>query len=217
MTRAIRVMLVDDHAIVLEGYRRLLEKQDGIEVVAEATDSVMAYQRFKELAPDVIVADISMPGRGGIDLIRQIRQRDPTARIVCFTMHQNVEFAIHAFQAGAKGYVTKSSKPMLLIHAIKEVAQGRKVISPDVSEELALASVGGDETALASLSPREFEILRLLLDAQSTAEIANALNLSPKTVSNYHYAIKQKLGVASDIELIYFGLRKRLVAPPAPL
>ncbi len=92
MTRAIRVMLVDDHAIVLEGYRRLLEKQDGIEVVAEATDSVTAYQRFKELAPDVIVADISMPGRGGIDLIRQIRQRDSTARIVCFTMHQNVEF-----------------------------------------------------------------------------------------------------------------------------
>ncbi len=150
MTRAIRVMLVDDHAIVLEGYRRLIEKQEGIEVVAEATDSVAAYQRFMETAPDVVVVDISMPGRGGIDLIRQIRLREPSARIVCFTMHQNVEFAIHAFRPARRGMSPQSSKPMLLIHAIKEVAQGRRMISPDVSEELALGEVGSDETALAS-------------------------------------------------------------------
>lgn len=216
MAATIKVMLVDDHAIVLEGYRRLIEKVDGLEVVAEACDSATAYQRFKDVNPDVMVVDISMPGRGGIDLIRQVRLRDPMARIVVFTMHQNAAFAIQAFQAGAKAYITKSSKPSLLLHAIREVFQGRKAISPDVSEELALASVEVDEKALASLSPREFEILRQILDARSTAEIATALNLSPKTIANYHCMIRQKLGVGSDVELIYYGLRNGLVAVPMP-
>jgi DNA-binding NarL/FixJ family response regulator len=209
-------MLVDDHAIVLEGYRRLLEKQDGFEVVAEAQDSVAAYRHYKELAPDVAVLDISMPGRGGIDLCRQLRQWDPSARIVVFTMHQGAAFAMQAFQAGAKAYVTKSSPPMLLVTAIREACAGRSFISPDVSEELARASVKAPSSALSSLSPREFEILRLILETKSVSEIAAALNISPKTVINYHYLIKQKLDVATDIELLYFGLRQGLVASPAP-
>lgn len=214
MAQAIRVMLVDDHAIVLEGYRRLLEKQAGIEVVAEAADSRTAYQRYKEVRPDVVVVDISMPGRGGIDLIGQLRAWDSGARIVVFTMHQDAVYAMHAFQAGAKGYITKSSNPLLLADAIVDVFAGRKAISPDVSQELALGRLSGDASALNALSPREFEILRLLLEASPAAEIAAALNLSPKTVANYHYVIKQKLGVRSDIELLYFGLREGLVAPP---
>jgi DNA-binding NarL/FixJ family response regulator len=209
-------MLVDDHAIVLEGYRRLLEKQDGFEVVAEAQDSVAAYRQYKELKPDVAVIDISMPGRGGIDLCRQLRQWDPSARIVVFTMHQGAAFAMQAFQAGAKAYVTKSSPPMLLVTAIREARAGRSFISPDVSEELARASVKADSSALSSLSPREFEILRLILETKSASEIAATLNISTKTVINYHYLIKQKLDVATDIELLYLGLRERLVALPAP-
>lgn len=213
MTRRIRILLVDDHAIVLEGYRRLLEKHERIEVVADATNSATAYQRYKELSPDVVVVDISMPGRGGLDLIGMLRQWDPAARVVVFTMHDNPAFALHSFQAGARAFVTKGSAPMLLIQAILEVSEGRKYISPDVSEPLALSRVADDEV-LASLSPREFEILRLLLDARSASEIAAALNLSPKTVANYHSMIKQKLGVTSDIELLYLGLRERLVVPP---
>jgi len=212
--RAIRVMLVDDHAVVLEGYRRLLEKQAGITVVAEACDSVAAYQRYKETQPDVAVIDISMPGRGGIDLVGQIRAWDPQARIIVFTMHQNVAFAVHAFHAGAKGYITKSSKAMLLVRAITDVFEGRVAISPEIAQELALSRIGEKASALEALSPREFEILRLLLNAKSSAEIAAALNLSPKTVANYHYLIKQKLGVGSDIELLYLGLSEGLVAPP---
>ncbi|WP_291174447.1 response regulator transcription factor [Hyphomicrobium sp.] len=215
-TLHIRVMLVDDHAIVLEGYRRLLEKQDGFEVVAEAQDSVAAYRHCKELQPDVAVIDISMPGRGGIDLCRQLRQRDPSARIVVFTMHQGAAFARQAFQAGAKAYVTKSSPPMLLVTAIREAFAGRTFISPDVSEELARTSVEANSSALSSLSPREFEILRLLLETKSVSEIAAALNISPKTVINNHYLIKQKLAVATDIELLYLGLRERVVDPPRP-
>jgi two-component system invasion response regulator UvrY len=216
MARTVRVMLVDDHAIVLEGYRRLLEKQAGIEVVAEAADSRTAYQRYKEVHPDVAVIDISMPGRGGIDLIGQLRAWDASARIVVFTMHKDAVYAMHAVQAGAMGYITKSSNPLLLAEAIIDVFAGKKAISPDVSRELALRRLSGDASALDSLSPREFEILRMLLEASPPAEIAAALNLSPKTVANYHSLIKQKLGVRSDMELLYFGLREGLVTPPPP-
>jgi DNA-binding NarL/FixJ family response regulator len=216
MGQRIRVMLVDDHAIVLEGYRRLLEKQQRIEVVAEATDSAAAYQLFKNERPDVVVTDISMPGRGGIDLIGMLRQFDSSVRVVVFSMHQSPAFALHAFQAGARAYITKSSKPLLLVQAIIEVFEGRSYISPDVSQTCALVSGVNDEPH-ASLSPREFEILRLVLDAKTAPEIASALNLSPKTVANYQSMIKQKLGVSSDIELLYLAISKRLVAPPLPL
>jgi two-component system, NarL family, invasion response regulator UvrY len=212
---SIRVLLVDDHAIVLEGYRRLLDRAAGIAVVAEAADSRAGYQRYKDEQPDVAVIDLSMPGRGGIDLIGQILAWDAAARIVVFSMHQDPAFVLKAFQAGARGYVTKSSKPALLVEAIREVAAGRRLISPDVSQDLALARVGGGAGPFDQLSPREFEILQHLLRARSSDDIAATLNLSPKTVANYHSLIKQKLGVNSDMELLYLGLREGLVTAPA--
>jgi DNA-binding NarL/FixJ family response regulator len=210
--QSISVMLVDDHAVVREGYRRLLEKQEGIVVVAEAADAASAYQAFKAQSPDVVIMDISLPGRGGIDGIRQIRQREPSARVLVFTMHLSASFALQAFRSGAKGFVTKSSPPDLLVSAVRDVAAGRVVLCPEISDCLALSRVKEDASAIDALAPREFEILRMLLDARSTEEIASAFNLSPKTVANYHYAIKQKLGVSSDIELVYFGLRSGLIA-----
>ena len=209
----ITVMLVDDHAVVREGYRRLLEKQHGIVVTAEAADAASAYEAYKEAQPHVVIMDISMPGRGGIDAIGHIRQWDPGARVLVFTMHASAVYAMQAFRAGAKGYVTKSSAPELLVSAVRDVAAGRIAICPEISEALAMSRVKEDVSALDDLSPREFEILRMLLEAKPTEEIAAAFNLSPKTVSNYHYAIKSKLGVSSDIELVYFGLRSGLVAP----
>ncbi|AGK58642.1 LuxR family transcriptional regulator [Hyphomicrobium denitrificans 1NES1] len=206
-------MFVDDHAIVLEGYRRLIEKIPDIEVVAEAMDGHTAFQTYKAVRPDVVTVDISMPGRGGIDLIRCLRLWDPNARIVVFTMHRNASVAVHAFHAGARGYVTKSSKPMLLIEAIRAASLGGKFISPDISEDLALERVDGERSIFQSLSTREFEVLQQLLDARSHDAIASALSLSPKTIANYHYAIKQKLGVESDIELAYLCLREKLTFP----
>jgi two-component system, NarL family, invasion response regulator UvrY len=212
----IRVLLVDDHAVVREGYRTLLSKHDGLSVVGEARDAASAYQCYEDTRPDVVVMDISMPGRGGIDAIEHIRRRDPQARILVFTMHSAAAYALQAFRAGACGYVTKSSPPELLVSAVRDVARGRLAICPEISEALAVDRLRHDQGALEALSPREFEILRLLLAARSTAEIAAALNVSPKTVANYHYTIKSKLGVASDIELLYFGLRQGLVAPVTP-
>jgi DNA-binding NarL/FixJ family response regulator len=216
MTRqTVRVLLVDDHAVVREGYRTLLEKHQGLTVVGEASDAASAYQLYKDTRPEVVVMDISMPGRGGIDAIAHLRRFDGQARILVFTMHGNALYALQAFRAGAKGYVTKSSPPDLLISAVRSVAEGRVAICPEISEALALDRVRG-ESGLEALSPREFEILRMILDARSTDEIAAALNLSRKTAANYHYSIKSKLGVASDIELLHLGLRHGLVEPVAP-
>ena len=214
--KIIRVLLVDDHAVVREGYRTLLAKHEGLTVVGEAGDAASAYQRYKETRPDVVIMDISMPGRGGIDAIEHIRRFDASARVLVFTMHGGVVYALQAFRAGARGYVTKSSPPDLLISAVRDVAEGRMAICPETSEVLAFDRVQEEKTGLEDLSPREFEIFRMILDARSTDEIAAALHVSRKTVANYHYGIKSKLGLASDIELLYFGLRQGLVGPISP-
>lgn len=212
----IRVLLVDDHAVVREGYRALLQKHDGIIVVGEAANAGQAYQAYKEQRPDVVVMDISMPGRGGIDAIQHLRGWDPGARVLVFTMHARPAYALQAFRAGAKVYVTKSSAPDLLVSAVRDVARGRTAICPEIAEALAIDRVTGEQSALKDLSPREFEVLQMLLNANSHDEIATALNVSRKTVANYHYVIKSQLGVASDIELIHYGLRHGLISPVLP-
>jgi two-component system invasion response regulator UvrY len=209
---ALRILLVDDHSIVRAGFRRLIEKKDGLHVVAEAADAAQAYVAYKSAKPDVVVMDISMPGRGGIDATRQIRQWDPKARVLIFSMHASTTFALQAFRAGALGFVTKSSDPNVLVSAIYQVGAGKPVLCPEISEELAASHIAGDQNALDQLSPREFEILRMILDAKSADYIADTLNLSPKTVNNYHYAIKSKLGVSSDIDLVYYCMRHGLNA-----
>jgi DNA-binding NarL/FixJ family response regulator len=206
-------MLVDDHAVVLEGYRRLIEKHKDMKVVAEAQDGAAAYQLYKVSHPDVVVLDLSMPGKGGIEVIRHLRQWDDAARILIFTMHQNAAYAVQAFQAGAKGYITKSSAPELLVSAIRDVSAGKKAISPDVSQALALTRINDEQGSLDSLTSREFDIFRMIADAKSVDEIAATLNLSTKTVSNYHYLIKSKLGVASDVELVHLAVRSKIVDP----
>jgi len=163
----IKVMLVDDHAVVREGYRRLIEKHKDMKVVAEAPDGAAAYQHYKLHLPDVVVLDLSMPGKGGIEVIRHLRQWDDAARILIFTMHQNAAYALQAFQAGARGYITKSSAPELLVSAIRDVFAGKKAISPDVSHALALTRINDEGISTGSLTSREFDIFRMIADAKS--------------------------------------------------
>jgi two-component system invasion response regulator UvrY len=212
MSKSIRVLLVDDHAIVREGYHRLIEKHHGIEVVAEAGSAAAGYEAFKRTTPDVAVVDISMPGRGGIDLVRQIRQWDAAARVLVFSMHASATYAQQAFRAGARGYVTKSSPPEILVSAIRDVFVGKPALCAEINQAIATSRLCDEVSAVDELSPREFEILSMILDAKSTDEIARAFNLSPKTVANYHYEIKSKLGVRSDIEMVYLCMRQGLVA-----
>jgi two-component system, NarL family, invasion response regulator UvrY len=206
-----RIMLVDDHAIVREGYRAVLQKQPDLRVVAEAADAAEAYRLFKETRPDLVIMDLTMPGVGGVEAIRHICQWDPAARILVFTMHQNAAFAVQAIRAGARGYVTKTSPPEALLRAVFDVLDGRLALSPDIDHELALSRLADETVAADVLTAREFEVLRLLLAERTTDEIAGLLHLSPKTVANLHSLIKSKLGVASDIELVRLALRQGLL------
>ena len=211
MNRTIRVLLVDDHAIVRSGFRRLLEEYPNIAVVAEADGGEAAYRGFVEHRPDVLVLDISMPDTSGLALMGRVLAREPEARVIIFSMHEDAAMAERAMDAGARGYVTKSSAPEVLVKAVYEIAAGRLFMSPDIAQALALARVGGRNDPVALLSTREFEIFRQLVSGRAPPDIARALNLSTKTVANYHTLIKQKLGVASDIELMRMALQRDLI------
>jgi DNA-binding NarL/FixJ family response regulator len=209
------ILLVDDHAVVREGYRAVIEKQPGLKVVAEASDGAEAYRLFKATSPDLVVVDLTMPGVGGVEAIRRIRQWDRNARLLVFTMHQSAAFAVQAIRAGARGYVTKTSPPEALIRAIHDVFAGRIALSPDIDHKLALSKLGDEAVAVEVLTAREFEVLRMLLAEQTAEEIAALLHISAKTVSNLHSLIKTKLGVNSDIELVRLALRQGLLMQAA--
>jgi DNA-binding NarL/FixJ family response regulator len=207
----IKILLVDDHAIVREGYRSLLEKQDNMEIIAEASSGEEGYRLYKERQPNLVIMDLSLPGQGGLASILRICKYDPAATILVFTMHQNPALALKSTQAGAKGYITKSSQPDVLVRAIYDVHNGLTALSPDIAQKLVFEKMGGEGAALAELTIRKFEIFRMLVEGRSTDDIAQTLNISPKTVSNCHYLIKRKLGVNSDIELTRLAIRMNVV------
>jgi two-component system invasion response regulator UvrY len=196
------VLLVDDHAVVREGYRRLLARQGDIVVVGEAADADAAHDLFRRLSPQIVVMDISLPGISGIEAMRRMLAHEPTTRVLIFSMHEDVIFARRALQAGAFGYVTKASAPAVLVEAVHTIASGKKYLSPAVAQELALRDAALDETASDGLSAREFEILRLLVQGQSVKDIAQSMRLTPKTVANHQSAIKQKLGADTALQLL---------------
>ncbi len=211
MNRTIKILLVDDHAIVREGYRSLLEKQENMEIIGEAASGEDAYLLYKKCKPTLVIMDLSLPGQGGLASISRIKKYDSAAKILVFSMHQNPALALKATQAGARAYITKSSQPDVLIRAIYDVDQGLTALSPDIAQALAYQQLGRERNALSELTVREFEILRMLVEAKSTKDIAQTLNLSPKTVSNCHYLIKSKLGVSSDIELTHLAIRLNVI------
>jgi two-component system, NarL family, invasion response regulator UvrY len=198
---AARLLLVDDHAIVRAGYRHLLERQDRFVVVAEARSAEEAYALFRQHRPDVVVTDLAMPGASGLEAIQRILRADAAARVLVFSMYGSPDFALAALRAGALGYITKSSPPDVLIRAIADVLDGRQVLSPDIAQALALARLSDRRRPLENLTPREFDVLCMLVSPASVPDIAQRLHLSIKTIHNLHYQIKSKLGVDSDIEL----------------
>lgn len=198
---AISVLLVDDHAIVREGYKRLLERRGDIAVVGEAADGEEALRLFAQLAPRVVVMDISLPGISGIEVTRRMLSLAPRTRVLVFSMHTEVIYANRALQAGAFGYLTKVSAPSVLVDAVHSVARGGRYLSPDIAQALA-ASASATAGENGGLSAREFEVLRLLVRGQSLEEIAQAIGITPKTAANYQSLIKQKLGVDNMVQLL---------------
>ncbi|HXI76076.1 MAG TPA: response regulator transcription factor [Steroidobacteraceae bacterium] len=209
----VTVLLVDDHAVVREGYRRLLERHGDIAVIGEAADAATAHALFCRLNPQIVVMDITLPGTSGIEAMRRMLTDKPGTRVLIFSMHEDAIFAKRALQAGAFGYVTKASAPTVLVEAVHSVAGGRKYLSAEIAHKLALRDFAVDESAADGLSAREFEVLRQLAQGKSVREIAQAMGLNPKTISNHQSAIKQKLGADTAIQLFKKAAQMGLELP----
>jgi len=205
---AIRILLADDHPIVREGYLRLLERQPGLSVVAQASDGEAAVAAFADHAPDIVLMDLSMPGTGGLAAVEAILARDPRARIIVVSMHQGAIFAQKAMAAGARGFVSKSSPPEELVSAISRVMSGRRALSTDMAQEVAQTSLGRDD--IAALTRRELEILQLLARGMSGRTIAKSLGLSAKTIQNNLSQVRAKLDASGDADLVLKAQRAGL-------
>lgn len=205
------ILLVDDHPVVRAGYRRLIEMQPGYCVVAEADSATAAYLAYRRTPTDIVIIDLTMPGVSGLEAIRRIRAVDRKARILVFTMHDGMSYALKAFEAGALGYVTKSSPPEELIAAMETIAQGGRAVSDDIAREIAAERLSGRRSVIDALGPREVEILKLIASGMTSEEIADALSLSQKTIQNYHSGIKAKLDARTDAKLVRFAIDAGLI------
>jgi two-component system invasion response regulator UvrY len=208
----IRVLLVDDHAVVRAGFRLLLASVDAIEVVAEASRCEEACRLYEECRPDVVVMDLSMPGIGGLEGIRRIVGRDPAAKILVFSIHDEKVYVERALAAGAKGYITKNSAPEMLITAVQAIAGGEEYIDAGLKAADAFRTGQPDYQALlATLSPKEFDVFRLLAKGLTTHEAADELCLGVKTVANYSTQIKAKLKVNTAAELARLAIDLKIL------
>ena len=209
-----RIVIADDHAIVREGLKRIVSSIEGMDVIGEAGNGTEVMQRVRELAFDVLVLDLSMPGRSGMELIKLARGEKPQLRILVLSMHQELQYAVRAIKNGASGYLTKESAPGQLEQAIRKVASGGAFISAEVAEQLALGAMPGSEAVPhESLSNREFEVLQLLVAGVSMTDIGTRLNLSVKTVSTHKTNLMQKMGLQNQSELIRYALKHGLAEP----
>lgn len=207
----IDVLLVDDHPVVRSGYARLLETGGDIRVTAEAADADAGYAAYIQHTPGVTVTDLSLPGSSGIDLIRRIRARDPGARVLVFSVHDEAVVVDKAIQGGACGFISKRSAPEVLLEAVRAVARGERYFSEDVRKVVEARAPDSERAVINALSPREFEVFRLLAQGMSAAECATTLNLSQKTVANYQALIKEKLNVGTSAALVHLALRLGIV------
>lgn len=205
----IRILLVDDHAVVRSGYRRLLDAEEGMQVVAEAASADEAYARLCGGGIDLAMVDISLRGSSGIEAIRRMLAREPALRVLVVSMHDNPSFVVQAMRVGALGYLTKNSEPVEVLDAIRKVAVGRRVLSADVAQALAGSVLDGD-APLACLTPREFDVLRMAASGESPGAIASRMHLSQKTIHNHMSSIRQKLGVDNDFKLMHLAVRHGL-------
>jgi len=207
----IRIVLVDDHAVVRNGYRRLLGAEPDMLVVGEAARADEANDVMLHTRPDVALVDLSLRGSSGFEAIRGMLARRPELHILVLSMHEEAGHITQALRCGARGYLSKHCEPLDVIDGIRKVATGKRVFSPEIAQILACESAAG-EGALAQLTPREFDVLRMLVRGDSSQAIAGAMQLSPKTILNYLSLIRHKLGVDNDFKLLHLAARHGLVS-----
>jgi len=207
----IRIVLADDHPIVREGLKQVLSTAADLAVVGEAQNGQEVLQRVRELDFDVLLLDMSMPGKSGIELIKQVRAEKPRLRVLVLSMHQEQQYAVRAIKAGASGYLTKESASAQLVSAIRKVAGGGAFITDAVAQQLALGAMPqADGPPHSALSDREYQVFKLLVAGKTVSGIAEQLNLSVKTVSTHKARIMQKMSISNPAELIRYALQHGL-------
>ena len=208
----IRVLIADDHSILRRGLAQIIAETADMQVCGEAENGAQAVKFAREHPVDVVLLDITMPDRNGLDTLKQLKKEKPKLAVLMLSMHPEEIYALRAIKAGASGYLNKASAPALLVTAIRQVAGGRRYISPAVAEELAgTIADGADRPPHAALSDREYETMRLIASGKTVSEIAAEMSLSVKTVSVYRARLLQKMQLKNNSELTHYALKNQLV------
>jgi DNA-binding NarL/FixJ family response regulator len=209
--KQIQVLLADDHALVRAGIRALLERIESVRVIAEAGDGLQALELIKELEPDVVLLDLTMPGLSGFEVLKETSERFPEVNMIVLSVHDTAEYAIHALRSGAAGYLPKSAASVELEVAIQRVMRGEKYVSPRIAPEASLEFSGGGSETTADLTPRQLEVLTLVSQGSSTRDIARTLNISIKTVETHRAQLMHRLNIHEVAGLVRYAIKKGLV------
>lgn len=211
----VTVLLSDDHPIVRQGLRHLLEEEPGIRIIGEASDGLQAVQLTEKFKPHVLVVDIMMPGLNGLEVLKQVKKRSPNTCCIVLSMQSADVYVVEALKAGAMGYVLKETGPSELLNAVQQVIQGQRYLSPRISERLIDVLFQSAEKAAAdpfqTLTNREREVLQMAAEGMSSAEIAKRLSISPRTAELHRGKMMNKLGLHNQSELIRYALRRGIV------
>ena len=208
----IKILIADDHAIVREGLKQILSESPDLVVVAEASSGQEVLEKISKNDLDLVVLDIAMPGRGGLDILKEIKTQKPRLPVLMLSMYPEEQYAIRVLKSGASGYLTKESAPSELVMAIRQISQGKKYISPSLAEKLAIdLEVSPDKLPHEILSDREYQVMCMIASGKTLKEIADGLSLSIKTISTYRSRILEKMNMKTNAELTHYAIKNNLV------
>lgn len=207
-----RIILVDDHELIREGLKKVIAKESDIEVIGEAQNAEEMFELLSKNEIDIVILDITLPGRSGLDLIGEIKTHYPAVKVLILSMHPEDRFAVRALRAGAYGFITKGTASKILIEALRKIADGRKFITPTLAEHLAFElDVDHNKPLHENLSNREFEVMRLIAEGKSVSEIAEMLFISVNTVTSYRARIMEKMKMKTNAEIIRYAIEQNLI------
>jgi two-component system invasion response regulator UvrY len=208
----IKILIADDHAIVREGLKQILSESPDLVVVAEASTGQEVLDKIGKNDLDLVVLDIAMPGRGGLDILKEIKSQRPRLSVLMLSMYPEEQYAVRVLKSGASGYLTKESAPAELVRAIRQISQGKKYISPSLAEKLAIdLEISPDRPPHETLSDREYQVMCMIASGKTLREIADGLSLSIKTISTYRSRILEKMNMKTNAELTHYAIKNKLV------
>jgi DNA-binding NarL/FixJ family response regulator len=208
----IKILIADDHAIVREGLKQILSESADLSVVDEASTGQEVLEKISKNDLDLVILDIAMPGRGGLDILKEIKTQKPRLPVLMLSMYPEEQYAVRVLKAGASGYLTKESAPGELVRAIRQISQGKKYVSPSLAEKLAVdLEISSDKPSHETLSDREYQVMCMIASGNTLKEIADGLSLSIKTISTYRSRILEKMNMKTNAELTHYAIKNNLV------